>query len=541
MRKPQQVAAAAVAAVVLITAGTVAIIAADEPDSASASSSLLASVPTAPSQQEALDGLEAARIYISQHPDAVVPTSPPTTTTAPPTTTPAPPTTTPPPPTTTPAPSTTTPVPPTTTIPPSTDPANFKATVGDQKIVLTWAKPTGGTPTGYIYGRNGVDNTGYGAYTSPVQPATTLTVTLDKLINGTVYQVFVEAVYATGNKRVALNAIPGLATPTATPSVTPTLTTVTPSVPVTSIGPATPFLSGLSWNSGVWANQDATQNQRFVTSVRGGRAIDNILVYTSRETQAAQNNPSSWWVSLPTNFNQAKQDLVLALTTWTGDGAFTTATQARAIGTSLCSLDTTPIVRLDWEMNLNDGAGGNGAMLNSSNYTAWVARFRAVATGLKATCPATKIDFNPNHGADQTSGCNTGATTACSRRAFQALKDVVDIFGIDRYDSFPPVTASNSGWPSHLNGFNELDESRTYALANGKKWSVPEWGVWVASNSGGGDDPKYISNYIGYFAAHSGDVAYETYFNEPADYIISDLLDHNTNSRNQYRTSILAS
>lgn len=215
-----------------------------------------------------------------------------------------------------------------------------------------------------------------------------------------------------------------------------------------------------------------------------------------------------------------------------------TQAQGTSLGVALCSVDSTPIVRLDWEMNLNDGAGSNGAMLNASNYTAWVARFRAVATGIKFGCPATRIDFNPNHGADQTAGCNV--TPACSRRAFQAVKDLVDIFGIDRYDSFPPVRADNSGWPSHLNGFNELDESRTYALANGKKWSLPEWGLWVASNSGGGDDPKYIQAYIAYIASHAGDVAYETYFNEPNSYIVSDLIDHNPNGRAQYRSSLLA-
>jgi hypothetical protein len=508
MRKISPIPVATAGAALLILAGTVAFATPQQ-----------AAVPANPTQQQALDGLEAARLYIQQHPDVAPTTVPPTTTTAPPTTTAA-----------------------------STVPANFTATAGDQKIVLKWAKPLGGTPTGYIYGRNGVDNTGYGPYTSPVQPATTLTMTLDKLINGSTYAVFVEAVYPTGNQRVTLNATPVVPAPTTTTQPPVTTTTAPPAtttaVPTTTTtGPASDRPSGLPWSSGVWASGNATQNQRFVTNVRGGLPLDNILVYTYRNSMAAQNNPSSWWAILPTNFNQATQDLVLGLTTWTSDGAFMTAAQAQGIGTSLCGLDSTPIVRLDWEMNLADGAGDNGAALTASNYTAWVARFRAVATGLKATCPATRIDFNPNHGADQTSGCNSGTYAApnnCSRRAFQALKDVVDIFGIDRYDAWPPVTASGSGWSAHLTPFNELDESRTYALANGKKWSLPEWGVWITGGHGGGDDPEYIKRYIAYLAAHANDVAYETYFNYPDTWIISDLIDNNPNSRAQYRASVLA-
>lgn len=304
--------------------------------------------------------------------------------------------------------------------------------------------------------------------------------------------------------------------------------------PATTTSPASNRPSGLPWSSGVWANEDRTLTQRFVTEVRGGRQGDNFLVYTWRNTLAAQQAPTMWRDHLPATFSGASQDLVLAVTTWTADGAFMTNAQGQAMGVSLCGIDSTPIVRLDWEMNLPDGAGSNGAALTAANYTAWVARFRAVATGIRTGCPGVRIDFNPNHGADQTAGCNV--TPSCSRRAFQALKDVVDIYGVDSYDSWPPVTASNSGWAAHL---SMLDEARSYALANGKKFSVPEWGLWTGAN-GGGDDPKYIANYVAWFAAHASDLAYETYFNEPNSYIISDLLDHNPASRTQYRSSLLA-
>jgi hypothetical protein len=470
-----------------------------------------------PTLQEALDANSTVRNYIEAHPDNPVPTPTPTTTT------PTPPVT----PTTTPAAD-------------PTLPSDFKATAGDQKIVLSWAKPTLGTPTGYIYGRGGVDAGGYGAYTSDVLPTSTTTVTLDKLVNGTAYPVFVEAVYSSGNKRISATATPKAA---ATP--TPTTTTPTPTTTVTPAPGNRP--SGLRWSSGVWNDQTPSETAAFVSA--RGRDVDNVLIYTSRQNQAAQNNPTAWKAGLPANFNGVRHDLVLAVTTWTADGAFMTQAQAQAIASGMCAVDgTRPIARVDWEMNLQDGAGVNGAVLTASNYSAWVARFRTVATALQAAPCDIQVDFNPNYGVDQTSGCNSGTyawPNNCSRRAFQALKDVVDIFGIDTYDSYPPVTASGSGWNARLTGNNHMEESRKYALANGKKWSVPEWGV-ACNGSGcqwqgnaGGDDPEYIKRMVAYFAQYASDMAYETYFNEDASYIRSALA-QNPNSQAEYRRSLLA-
>lgn len=468
-------------------------------------------VITNPTKQEALDANATVRNYIES--TGVTPTATPTTTT--------------------PAPS-------------NTAPADFKATAGDQKIVLTWAKPESGTPTGYIYGRDGVDSTGYGAWSGPTSATS---VTLDKLVNGRAYNVFVEAVYASGNKRVSATVTPGV-TSTPTPTTPAPTTPVTPTATPTS-DPDGERVSGLPFSSGVWNDQNAAQTARFVAGPHGGRPMDNILVYTSRANMAGQNNPSAWRNALPANFDPAKQDLVLAVTTWTGDGAFMNASQAAGIAASMCQIDNTrPIARIDWEMNLQDGAGVNGAVLTASNYSAWVQRFRAVATAMRAAPCDIQIDFNPNYGVDQTTGCNSGTyawPNNCTRRAFQSLKDVVDIFGIDTYDSWPAVKADGSGWNARLTGANHLEESRKYAIANGKKWSVPEWGVACNVDSrcqwrgnAGGDDPEYIKRMLAYFKQYAGDIAYTTYFNEPNPYIVSDLIDNNPNSRAAFRSFMLA-
>lgn len=338
-----------------------------------------------------------------------------------------------------------------------------------------------------------------------------------------------------------------------TPSATATTDTPTPS----PTPPVSANLSGLTWNSGVWSKHDLGMAASFVSGPRGGKLLDNVLVYTSRDNMGVQNRPQDWRGAIPAymlgsdNKMKARADLVLGLTSWTSDGAYMTQAQGQSIGSSACTIDETPIVRLDWEMNLPDGAGYNGAMLTASNYTAWVTRFRSVATGLKTGCPGLRIDFNPNHGADQTSGCATWPIqTQCSRRAFQALKDVINIYGVDTYDTWPPVTASGSGWNSRMTGANELQDALNYAKANGKKFSVPEWGVWCRNTSGcafdsnqsqhtGGDDPEYMRRMVGFFRSNAGDMSYETYFNEDATYINSDLIVSNPNSRAAYRTALV--
>jgi hypothetical protein len=426
----------------------------------------------------------------------------------------------------------------------SLDPGNVSATVSGTTASVSWTAPAGGTPTGYTYGRDGVDSTGAGPWTSPSQSTTSAT--LDKLVPGTTYAVTVTALYAAGNHPVTISvSVPpaSTATATVTPSATPTATS-------TSAAGANP--SGLAWSSGVWTGQSASALASFVSGPRGGRPVDNVLVYTSRGSISAENNPTAWRSALPPDFNGTTQDLVLALTTWTSDGAFMTGAQAQTIGSSVCSVDgTAPIVRLDWEMNLADGAGSNGAELTASNFSAWVARFNAVAVGLKAGCPGLRIDFNPNHGGDQTPGCSSGSFASpntCTRQAFQAVKANVEIYGLDTYDSYPPVTSSGSGWGARINpgNFGELENSRLYAVANGKKYSVPEWGEacnvagcqW--QGNAGGDDPVFAHDMLGFFVAHSGDMAYDTYFDEPASYIQSDLISQNPNSRAQYRSDILA-
>ena len=382
-----------------------------------------------------------------------------------------------------------------------------------------------GTHQNTRFGRDGTDVTGYGAWSTWAGPAAR-TLTFAKLRPGDTYTLYAEADWSNAANSMCVRTVtlPGGPTPTPSASVTPT-PTPTPTATTPTAG---------RWNSGVWASQSASQVNAFVAGPRGGVPVGNVLFYTTRDSQATQlSSLSSARGTLPSGFSGASQDLVVGFASWTSDGASTTASQASQAGQAICAVDATPIVRLDWEMNLNDGAGNNGARLDAANFSQWVSRFNLVSSWMKAACPGLRVDFNPNNGQDQTSGCG-GSTAAnwCSRRAFQAVKANVDYFGIDTYDA----------WNSHdqiVNGVGQLNESRSYATANGKKFSVPEWGLWTGG-AGRGDDPAYMRLMLNWFAANAGAVGYETYFNEPASYIRSDIIGQNPNSRATYRERVQA-
>jgi len=88
----------------------------------------------------------------------------------------------------------------------------------------------------------------------------------------------------------------------------------------------------------------------------------------------------------------------------------------------------------------------------------------------------------------------------------------VDVVGVDSYDAW-------ADWNWQLTGDEGLNDWLAFALAHGKKLSVPEWGLFVTSNHGNGDNATYIQNMYNFFRANAANLAYEAYFNEPADYI----------------------
>jgi hypothetical protein len=321
---------------------------------------------------------------------------------------------------------------------------------------------------------------------------------------------------------------PTSAPPTTTvPATTPPPTTTVPptTVPPTTLPPASAFVSGLGWNSGVWAAHDADRATSF-GPWRNGKPIDNVGAFVGYE--AWTNMSSNWWASVvPTGFNSAKQDLSLGVPVWPNDGAVGTDAQWSNLANQIKAVDPNAFVRLGWEMNL---PGVHG--LTSGNYTAWTNQYQRILTLMLAQAPNLRFVWNPNAGQDQTSGCgNSDPAQWCSRRAFQLVKARIYSFAIDEYDWYPAATNA-AGWESHKTTVGHLDESYAYAVANGKKFSIPEWGIaCTSSNSGcggngvasGGDDANYVNQMIGWVNTRKANIGYESYFDEPALYIHSNL------------------
>jgi hypothetical protein len=280
--------------------------------------------------------------------------------------------------------------------------------------------------------------------------------------------------------------------------------------------------SGLPWSSGVGPEHgDGTRLDRVnqFTDFRGA-AADDVVVFPTRDSWDTLQADWNYDDVLPAGF---QGNLVVSVPMWPGSNSVTdTGTQAdwQGLAQVIAGYDPDAYIRLGWEMNL-----GNDWALTDGNEAGWQADFIQAVQWMKAVEPGLRFVWNPNKGGDQT------CSNDCSRTVFQAVKNYVDVYGIDSYDSYPPDdTAANQS--VHLNDL--LGESLAYATANGKKFAVPEWGVacTVVTNTAepcqwagnaGGDNPQYINDYVGFFAQHAGDMAFEAYFDDPDDYLRSSL------------------
>ena len=94
--------------------------------------------------------------------------------------------------------------------------------------------------------------------------------------------------------------------------------------------------------------------------------------------------------------------------------------------------------------------------------------------------------------------------------------DVVDIIGIDAYDSGISNTAltPQARWTALTTRANALNAVGAYAQAHGKPMSLPEWGLCAVGSMGGaGDDPTYVQGLADFIASHN--VIYDAYFFKP--------------------------
>lgn len=283
--------------------------------------------------------------------------------------------------------------------------------------------------------------------------------------------------------------------------------------------PASPRASGLPWSSGVNPQDQNTARADEFASFRGA-AVDNVTLFPERNNWTTLSNRDAIIGGLPTGFSPARDDLIMAIPLFPGDhSVYDTGTEAewKNLATTIAGVDSDAYVRLGWEMNIENLWG----YVTDDTEQAWQDSFIEAARWIKEAAPGLRIVWNPNKSWDQT--CSD-----CSRRIFQAAKDWIDVYAIDSYDSWPADTTAEAR-EEHLNGDWMLNKSLAYATANGKKFAVAEWGVACDESTcqwaghAGGDNPQYIHDYLKFFADHAGDLAFESYFDEPKAYIRSAL------------------
>jgi Glycosyl hydrolase family 26 len=89
--------------------------------------------------------------------------------------------------------------------------------------------------------------------------------------------------------------------------------------------------------------------------------------------------------------------------------------------------------------------------------------------------------------------------------------DVVNIIGIDAYDTGNIGTTAAARWNETLNGSDGIQAVLNFAAAQGKPISIPEWGVSpVGDSEGFGDDPTFVNGIAS--VVRDNPTAYQSYF-----------------------------
>lgn len=280
----------------------------------------------------------------------------------------------------------------------------------------------------------------------------------------------------------------------------------------TTVAAASMRASGLPFDSGVFAQQSGPQANVFA-SMRGA-PLDVITVYADVSSKAHASKV--WWdAATPRDFNGT---LAIGVPLWTKDSSIEDASGGgmdavwTAIAHGLVSHGyVNAYIRLAWEMNIHsDSMAG---IATASNRYSWSDAYRRAARVFKGVSSGFRIVFNPNLGPSQ---------TGVEADVLYPGDEYVDVVGIDAYDWWPAYD-SDQNWHKHLHEAYGWDYWMQFARRHGKQFALCEWGVAPANPNSGGDNERYIGYVYSYLRANADVVAYESYFEEPADFCRSAL------------------
>ena len=281
-----------------------------------------------------------------------------------------------------------------------------------------------------------------------------------------------------------------------------------------------PIRSGNAWPSGVFHPGYDTEDLSGFETYRG-RPLDVAVTWPSRWSWGDFTEPNEAY----STYSGQQQTMVYGVpmlpedpgvdVTMAGCAAGSYNSRWTTFGHTLTGARLgSSIIRLGWEMNgdwyrwaQDDDPGtspgdGNDPGVDPAVYAEC---FRQIVTTVRKVAPNLKFDWTVNRGS------SAGMPDDEVYDSYPG-DGYVDVVGVDSYDAW-------ADWNWQLTGDQGLNDWLAFALAHGKKLSVPEWGLFVTSNHGNGDNATYIQNMYNFFRANAANLAYEAYFNEPADYI----------------------
>jgi beta-mannanase len=139
---------------------------------------------------------------------------------------------------------------------------------------------------------------------------------------------------------------------------------------------------------------------------------------------------------------------------------------------------------------------------DAHDYARWVAQWRRTVLAMKSV-PGAHFTFD---------WCPNANYRSIPLANYYPGDDVVDIIGMDTYDSgIPNTTDGASRWSTIYNRRASLGEAVAFAKAHNKPLSIPEWGVAQTSKAySGGDNAEYVNGIAK--VVRTNDVAYQSYF-----------------------------
>lgn len=269
--------------------------------------------------------------------------------------------------------------------------------------------------------------------------------------------------------------------------------------------------SGLQWISGAYLDHNPANIIPYETG--RGKKLDAIEVFPARETQSAMLD--NWWLDAVRPVTNDNGWAIVTVPLWAQNQNVNTDTTTlfRTLGQQLTAagIANRTLIRLGWEMNLP----GQYWNVTTANRAKWVSNFQHAANLLRQYAPGVKIAFNPNEGASQTSLSNIGQLAT-------DLKAYYEYVGPDYYNWYNQVD-NQTQWNVRYASTYGMKYWEDFARANGKGFTVPEWGGAPAVNNSNG--VFYAQQMIGRFKALSaeGISVIDVHFNEPASYIRNSL------------------